>query len=72
MVHHADLEFDVTTGLRVHTIELLLSPGIKGAGEILLGAPALAMMVFEVLHNGTSMFSHGNPSCPPGSTAACD
>jgi sterol desaturase/sphingolipid hydroxylase (fatty acid hydroxylase superfamily) len=64
MVHHADLDFDVTTGLRFHTIEVLLSAGIKGAGVILLGAPALAVMVFEVLLNGTSMFSHGNLYLP--------
>jgi sterol desaturase/sphingolipid hydroxylase (fatty acid hydroxylase superfamily) len=64
MVHHADLDFDVTTGLRFHSIEILLSAGIKVAGVILLGAPALAVMVFEVLLNGTSMFSHGNLHLP--------
>jgi sterol desaturase/sphingolipid hydroxylase (fatty acid hydroxylase superfamily) len=64
MVHHADLDFDVTTGLRFHTMEILLSAGIKGAGVILLGAPALAVLVFEVLLNATSMFSHGNIYLP--------
>src|SRR5262249_25407860 len=64
MVHHADLDFDVTTGLRFHTIEILLSMGIKMAVVVLLGAPALAVLIFEVLLNATSMFSHGNIRLP--------
>jgi sterol desaturase/sphingolipid hydroxylase (fatty acid hydroxylase superfamily) len=64
MVHHADLDFDVSTGLRFHTIEILLSMGIKMAAVVLLGAPALAVLVFEVLLNATSMFSHGNVRLP--------
>lgn len=64
MVHHADLDFDVTTGLRFHTIEILLSLGLKLAAVIVLGVPALAVVIFEVLLNATSMFSHGNVRLP--------
>lgn len=64
MVHHADLDVDVTTGLRFHTIEILLSMGIKVAAIVLLGAPAVAVLIFEVLLNATSMFNHGNVRMP--------
>jgi len=64
MVHHADLDFDVTTGLRFHTIEILLSLGIKAAVALLIGPPVLAVIVFEVLLNATSMFNHGNVRIP--------
>jgi len=59
-MHHADLEFDVSTGLRFHPIEILLSMLIKFAVVAALGAPALAVLIFEVLLNATSMFNHGN------------
>ncbi len=64
MVHHADLDFDVTTGLRFHTVEILLSFGIKAAVVLLLGAPAVAVLAFEVLLNATSMFNHSNIRMP--------
>jgi sterol desaturase/sphingolipid hydroxylase (fatty acid hydroxylase superfamily) len=64
MVHHADLDFDVTTGLRFHTIEILLSLGIKLAVVMLLGAPALAVLIFEVALNATAMFNHANLRLP--------
>jgi sterol desaturase/sphingolipid hydroxylase (fatty acid hydroxylase superfamily) len=64
LVHHADLDFDVTTGLRFHTLEILLSWGIKLAVVILLGASALAVFIFEVLLNATSMFNHSNLRLP--------
>ncbi|NKB87217.1 MAG: sterol desaturase family protein [Acidobacteria bacterium] len=64
MVHHADLDFDVTTGTRFHPIEILLSMLIKMAIVVILGAPALAVLVFEVLLNATAMFNHGNVSLP--------
>jgi sterol desaturase/sphingolipid hydroxylase (fatty acid hydroxylase superfamily) len=64
MVHHADLDFDVTTGLRFHTVEIFLSMGIKMAAVVLLGSPALAVLLFEVLLNATSQFSHGNIRLP--------
>jgi len=59
-MHHADLEFDVTTGLRFHPVEIALSTIIKLAVVAALGAPAAAVVAFEVLLNATSMFNHGN------------
>ena len=59
-MHHADLEFDVTTGARFHPIEILLSMAIKLGVAAALGAPAVAVVIFEVLLNATSMFNHGN------------
>jgi len=64
MVHHADLDFDVTTGVRFHVIEILLSMLIKMAAVLLLGAPPVGALTFEVLLNATSMFSHGNVRLP--------
>ena len=63
-MHHADLEFDVTTGVRFHPFEILISLAIKIAGIAVLGAPALAVVIFEVLLNATSMFSHSNVRLP--------
>lgn len=63
-MHHADLEFDVTTGVRFHPLEILLSMGIKLAVVAALGPPAIAVMVFEIMLNATSMFSHGNVRLP--------
>ncbi len=63
-VHHADLDIDVTTGLRFHTLEILLSALLKLAVVIVLGPPAVAVVVFEVLLNATSMFNHSNVSLP--------
>ncbi|MDX1698011.1 MAG: sterol desaturase family protein, partial [Thiohalobacterales bacterium] len=63
-VHHADLDFDVTTGARFHPIEIILSMLIKFGVIILLGAPVLAVVIFEVLLNATSMFNHGNVRIP--------
>lgn len=60
MVHHADLDFDVTTGLRFHTLEILLSSLIKLAAIVVIGPSALAVVIFEVLLNATSMFNHSN------------
>ena len=63
-MHHTDLDFDVTTGLRFHPIEIFLSMGIKLGAVALIGAPALAVIIFEVLLNGTSMFNHSNVYIP--------
>jgi sterol desaturase/sphingolipid hydroxylase (fatty acid hydroxylase superfamily) len=63
-MHHADLGFDVTTGLRFHPIEILLSMGFKIAVLAALGAPAAAVLVFEVVLNATAMFNHGNVRMP--------
>ncbi len=65
-VHHADLDIDATTGLRFHTIEILLSLGIKAMVVLILGPPAVAVLIFEVLLNATSMFNHGNVRMPLG------
>jgi sterol desaturase/sphingolipid hydroxylase (fatty acid hydroxylase superfamily) len=66
-MHHADLEFDVTTGLRFHPGEIILSMLTKLAAVAVLGAPPLAVLAFEVLLNATSMFNHGNVRIPSGS-----
>ena len=63
-MHHADLDIDVTTGARFHPIEILLSLGIKFGVIIALGAPALAVLVFEIGLNATSMFNHSNVRMP--------
>jgi sterol desaturase/sphingolipid hydroxylase (fatty acid hydroxylase superfamily) len=63
-VHHADLDFDVTTGVRFHPIEILISSTIKCAAVAAIGAPAVAVLVFEVLLNATAMFNHANASLP--------
>ena len=63
-MHHADLDFDVTTGARFHPIEIVLSMGIKFGVIALVGAPAAAVIVFEVLLNATAMFNHGNIRLP--------
>lgn len=59
-VHHADLDYDLTTGARFHPLEIGLSMGIKFAAIVLLGAPVLAVMVFEVVLSSCAMFNHGN------------
>ena len=64
MVHHADPDFDVTTGLRFHTIEIVLSMGLKVAAIVVLGPPPLAVLIFELLLNATSMFNHSNVEMP--------
>ena len=65
-VHHADPDFDVTTGARFHPIEIILSMLIKLAVIAVLGAPAAAVLVFEVLLNATAMFNHANVKLPAG------
>ncbi len=65
-VHHTDLDIDVTTGFRFHPVEVILSMGIKMGVVLVLGAPVLAVLLFEVILNGTSMFNHGNVSMRHG------
>jgi sterol desaturase/sphingolipid hydroxylase (fatty acid hydroxylase superfamily) len=60
MVHHSDMDIDVTTGIRFHPIEIFLSMGIKIAVVMLVGAPPASVLIFEIILNGTSMFNHGN------------
>jgi sterol desaturase/sphingolipid hydroxylase (fatty acid hydroxylase superfamily) len=64
-MHHADLDVDVTTGVRFHPLEILLSLVIKIAAVVALGVPAVAVLIFEVLLNATSMFNHSNVALPP-------
>lgn len=66
MMHHADLDFDVTTGSRFHPIEILLSMGIKISAVVLFGTSALSVLIFEVVLNATSMFNHSNIRLPLG------
>lgn len=63
-VHHADLDYDVTTGARFHPLEIVLSMLIKFATIAVLGAPVVAVVIFEVALNATSMFNHGNVRLP--------
>ncbi len=64
MMHHADLEVDVTTGARFHPVEIVLSMLIKLAAIALTGAPPVAVLTFEVVLNATSMFNHSNIRMP--------
>jgi len=64
-VHHADPDFDVTTGARFHPIEIVLSMLIKFAAIMVIGPPVVAVVIFEILLNGTAMFNHSNVSLPP-------
>ena len=63
-MHHTDLDIDVTTGARFHPVEILLSMGIKIGIVIIIGAPAWAVIIFEILLNGTSMFNHSDIYIP--------
>jgi sterol desaturase/sphingolipid hydroxylase (fatty acid hydroxylase superfamily) len=63
-VHHADVDIDLTTGLRFHPVEIVLSMVIKLAAVALLGPPALAVLIFEVVLNATAIFNHGNIRLP--------
>jgi sterol desaturase/sphingolipid hydroxylase (fatty acid hydroxylase superfamily) len=64
MMHHADLDVDVTTGARFHPLEVMLSMGIKLATVMLIGAAPAAVLAFEILLNATSMFNHSNVRIP--------
>lgn len=63
-MHHADLDFDATTGLRFHPLEILISMGIKLAVVAALGPPAVAVLLFEVILNATALFNHANIDLP--------
>ncbi len=64
MVHHVDPDYDVSTGSRFHTLEIILSMLIKFATIIVLGPPVVGVVIFEVLLNATAMFNHGNMRLP--------
>lgn len=63
-VHHADPDFDVSTGVRFHPLEILVSQAWKVAVVLIVGVPALAVLAFEIALNATSMFSHANVRLP--------
>jgi sterol desaturase/sphingolipid hydroxylase (fatty acid hydroxylase superfamily) len=63
-MHHADLDIDASTGVRFHTVEIVLSFLLKLAVIVAIGAPAIAVLIFEILLNATSMFSHANVRVP--------
>lgn len=63
-VHHADLDYDVTTGARFHPIEIILSMLIKFATIVVLGPPVIAVIIFEVVLNAMAMFNHSNVRMP--------
>jgi sterol desaturase/sphingolipid hydroxylase (fatty acid hydroxylase superfamily) len=63
-VHHADPDFDVTTGARFHPLEIALSMLVKMAAILVIGPPAVAVMIFEVLLNASAMFNHANARLP--------
>jgi sterol desaturase/sphingolipid hydroxylase (fatty acid hydroxylase superfamily) len=65
-MHHADLDFDVTTGARFHPFEIILSMLIKFGVIAAVGASGAGVLIFEVLLNATSMFNHGNVRIPIG------
>jgi sterol desaturase/sphingolipid hydroxylase (fatty acid hydroxylase superfamily) len=64
MMHHADLDCDVTTGVRFHSVEVAISMVIKLSAIVMLGASPAAVLTFEVLLNATSMFNHSNAQMP--------
>ncbi len=64
MVHHADREIDVSTGLRFHPIEIMLSMLIKISIVMLLGVPVMAVVIFEMILNAMAMFNHANVRLP--------
>ncbi len=66
MMHHSDLDIDVTTGMRFHPIEILFSLAIKIAAVAALGPSALAVLIFEVALNSTTLFNHSNLRMPEG------
>jgi sterol desaturase/sphingolipid hydroxylase (fatty acid hydroxylase superfamily) len=65
MVHHADLDYDLTTGLRFHPVEIVLSMILKITIIAALGPPVVSVLAFEIILNGMAMFNHGNIKLPP-------
>jgi sterol desaturase/sphingolipid hydroxylase (fatty acid hydroxylase superfamily) len=63
-MHHSDVDYDLTTGIRFHPISIVLSSIIKVALILIMGAPVFAVLLAEVLLNATSMFNHSNLKLP--------
>ena len=64
MVHHTDPDIDVTTAVRFHPVEIILSLLIKFTAVAAIGAPPLSVLIFEIMLNGVAMFNHGNVGIP--------
>jgi sterol desaturase/sphingolipid hydroxylase (fatty acid hydroxylase superfamily) len=64
-LHHADLDIDVSTGVRFHPIQMVLSVAVKSVVILLLGPPALSVLTFEILSHAITLFNHGNVRVPP-------
>src|SRR5581483_5539984 len=62
--HHTDPDFDVTTGVRFHPVQIVVAAAIKLGAIIVLGAPIVAVLIFEILLSAGSMFTHSNASLP--------
>ena len=72
-MHHSDVDFDVTTALRFHPLEIILSMAWKSAVVAAFGIPVLAVLIFEIVLNGAAMFNHSNwkiPEVPPWASMA--
>jgi len=65
-MHHADLDFDATTGIRFHPLEILVSIVVKAGVVVIVGVPAVGVVIFEVLLNASAMFNHSNTKLPLG------
>ncbi len=63
-MHHADLDFDLTTGIRFHPFEIILSLAIKMVAVLIIGAPYISVLIFEIVLNATSLFNHANIRVP--------
>lgn len=64
LIHHTDLDFDVTTAARFHPVEIIVSLIYKIGLVIVMGAPPLAVLVFEIILNGSAQFNHSNVKLP--------
>jgi sterol desaturase/sphingolipid hydroxylase (fatty acid hydroxylase superfamily) len=65
-VHHTDLDFDATTAIRFHPVEIILSMLIKMLRVILIGPPVIAVIIYEIILNGVAVFNHSNVDIPVG------
>lgn len=63
-IHHADLDIDVSTGVRFHPIQMMLSVIVKSVIILILGPPALSVLAFEALSHAITLFNHGNVRIP--------
>ena len=63
-VHHSDMDFDVTTAVRFHPMEILISMLIKIGAVLGIGASSTAVLIFEILLNGMALFNHSNVRIP--------